>query len=158
MSKCKANCGFFGTDQFEGYCSSCYRKIVKKELPVQVTTKPKATYTPPNPTFTNEDEFQVLVRLIANIRECTARKIDTVLQTLDVYLTEDQARRLLTHIGKVTLEGNNFIYHHVVYCRVVDRSHLESGFGAEGYYHVEEGVKPPDNYAVWDHQSSFLDD
>ncbi|KAG2389315.1 hypothetical protein C9374_013875 [Naegleria lovaniensis] len=155
MSQCKANCGFFGSDQFEGYCSSCYRTIVKKEIPQAKPQPPK--YIPPSATFSDENEFQVLVKLIKQIKDITARKINTVLQTMEVYLTEKQARRLLNEIGRESLDGNNFIFHHAVYCRVVDRHHLQEGFGAEGYYHVDEGKTPPDHYKVWDHQESFLD-
>ena len=156
MSECKGNCGFFGSDQYEGYCSKCYRTIVKGEVEVPKTQRPNYHH-PPTPTFSSEEEFQVFVRLIKDMPELSSKKIDTVLQTLGVYFTEEQARRLLAAIGKEDLQGSdNFIYHHAVYCRVTDRWHLASGYGAEGYYHVEEGVKPPDNYQVWDHQHSFL--
>nr|CAG4713639.1 unnamed protein product [Naegleria fowleri] len=157
MSQCKANCGFFGNDQFEGYCSSCYRTIVKKEIPQVKPQPPK--YVPPTPTFSNDAEFQVLIKLVKQMKDITARKIDIVLQTMEVYLTEKQARKLLNEIGRESLNGmgNNFIFHHAVYCRVVDRHHLREAYGAEGYYYVEEGKAPPDHYKIWDHQHSFLD-
>lgn len=111
----------------------------------------------PNPTYTDEGSFDRFLDEIKRNKNISAMQIDSMLQRSNIFLTEKQARDILRTISKESLNvGNSFIYHHAVFCRVVDRHNLREFDGAEGYYYVRDGVKPPDNYQVWDHQRGYL--
>ncbi len=86
-------------------------------------------YKSPEPTFKTNLELDVFIRLLKNMREKTPSKWHQAIELFNIYITEQQARRILKELNKEDLNvpinnncrindsNKNYIFHHVLFCR-----------------------------------------